>query len=184
MSQCAPGAAISIFVMRDDQSICISIPPRVTTSAQVTMHMCQLPHQKWTWHHQSIIWWCTNEMGLLDDGIYVTFASGLGGIKGWTHRGKGSQSQVFRCRAYRAELIPSRVLQCVPTLDQPGILYIITTKKCLIYWLILIGIFLWSEPYFYWIRLLGWPSSEWAQLKGLEYLVTRTAILYWSWWRL
>ena len=45
----------------------------------------------------------------------------------------GSQFQDFRCRAYKVILIPSRVLQCVCTLDQPGILYLITTKMCLVY---------------------------------------------------
>ena len=107
-----------------------------------------------------------------------------GGIKGWMHRGRGSQFWEFRCRAYRAKLIPSRVLWCVPTLGQPGILYLLTTKMCLVYWLLSIGIFLGSKLCFYWIQLLEWPSSQQAQLKGLEYLVTRTAILYWSWQRL
>ena len=92
----------------------------------------------------------------------------VGGIKGWTHGGRGSQFWDFRCRAYRAKSIPSRVLWCVPTLGQPGILYLTTTKMCMVYWLISIGIFLWSEPCFYWIWLFEWPSSQWAQLRGLE----------------
>ena len=108
----------------------------------------------------------------------------VGGYKRITHRGRGSQFWDFRCRAYRAKLIPSRVLQCVPTLGQPGILYLITTKRCLVYCLILISIFLWSGPCFYWIWLLEWPSSQWVQLKRLVYLATRTAVLYQSWQRL
>ena len=43
-------------------------------------------------------------------------------------RGRGSQFQDFRCGAYRAKLITSRVLQCVPTLGQPGILYLFNYK--------------------------------------------------------
>ena len=108
----------------------------------------------------------------------------VGGIKGWMHGGRGSQFWDFRCRAYRTELIPSRVLWCVPTLGQQGILYLITTKMCLVYWLILTGIFLQSKHCFYWIWLFQWPSSQWAQLKGLEHLAPRTTILYWSQWGL
>ena len=55
---------------------------------------------------------------------------------------------------------------------------------CLVYWLISTGIFLQSKLHFYWIQLLDWPSSQWALLKGLEYLVTRTTIPNWSWQRL
>ena len=157
---------------------------RATTSTQVTRCMWRRSCQKWTWCHQSTIWWCTNDMELSDDDIYVIFVSGLGGIKGWMHGGRGSQFQDFRCRAQRAELIPSRVFQCVPTLGQPGMLYLTTTKMCLVHWLISISILLWSEPCFYWIWLLEWPPSQWAQLKELECLVTRTAILYQSWQRL
>ena len=97
---------------------------------------------------------------------------------------RGSQFKDFRCRVCRAELIPSRVLWCVPTLGQPGILYLTTTKICLVYWLISISVFLQSKACFYWIWLLEWPSSQWAQVKELEYLATRTATLYQSLWRL
>ena len=76
------------------------------------------------------------------------------------------------------------MLWCVPTLGQPGILYLTTTKICLVYWLISINVFLWSESCFYWIWLLEWTSSQQAQVKELEYLVTRTAVLYQSQWRL
>ena len=117
----------------------------------------------------------------------MTFTSQLYqglGYKRMTAWGKGSQFWDFRCRAYGAKLIPSRVLQCVPTLGQPGILYLITTKRCLVYCLILISIFFQSGPCFYWIWLLEWPSSQWVQLKGLEYLATRTVVLYQSWQRL
>ena len=49
--------------------------------------------------------------------------------QGWGYermnaRGKQFPVPKFRCRAYRAKLIPSRVHQCVPTLGQPGILYL------------------------------------------------------------
>ena len=47
--------------------------------------------------------------------------------------GRGSQFQDFKCKAYGAKLNPSRVLHCVPTLGQPEILYLITTKMCLIH---------------------------------------------------
>ena len=98
--------------------------------------------------------------------------------------GRGSQFWDFRCIAYRAKLIPSRMVWWVPTLNQLGLLYLITTKMCLVYWLIWIGIFQQSGSCFYWILFLEWPSSQWAQLKGLEYLVKRTAIPYQSWQRL
>ena len=124
-----------------------------------------------------------DDVGLL----MTTFTSQLcqdKGIEGLMHWGRGFQFCDFRCRAYRAKLLPPRVLQCVPTSGQPWILYIITTNMCLVYCLTLISIFLWSKPCFYWIWLLEWPSCQWAQLKGLEYLVTGTAIHYWSWQRL
>ena len=62
--------------------------------------------------------------GFLDDDIYITITSGLGVQKDEHKKGIGSQFWDFRCRAYRAKLIPSRVLQCAPTLGQPGILYL------------------------------------------------------------
>ena len=86
----------------------------------------------------------------------------LGGIKGWMQGGRGSQFRDFRCRAYRVKLIPSRVLQCASTSGQPGILYCLTTKVCLIYWLLVIGVFLQSNLSFYWLQLFEWPSSQWA----------------------
>ena len=110
--------------------------------------------------------------------------SGLEDIKDEHKEGRGSQFWDFRCRVYRANLIPSRVLWCAPTLGQPGILYLLTAKRCLVYWLLSIGIFLWSNLCFYWVQLFEWPSSQWAQLRGLKYLVTRTTILYQSWQRL
>ena len=63
---------------RGNQSIHFGILLRVATSTQVTRCKCRLSCQKWTWHHQSVIWWCTNDVGLLDDDIYVISASGLG----------------------------------------------------------------------------------------------------------
>ena len=93
-------------------------------------------------------------------------------------------SEILGCRAYRAKLTPSRVLWCVSTLGQLGILYLITPKMCLVYSLILIGVFLQSKPCFCWIQLPKWPSSQCAQLKGLEYLMTRTTIPYQSCQRL
>ena len=87
-------------------------------------------------------------------------------------------------RAYRSKVIPSRMLWCVPTSGQPGILYLLHKKRCLVYWLLLINVFLWYNLCFYWIQLFEWASSQWSQLKGLQYLVTRTAILNWSWQRL
>ena len=42
--------------------------------------------------------------------------------------GRGSQFQDFIELNYMAKLIPSRVLQCVPTLGQPGILYLFNYK--------------------------------------------------------
>ena len=52
----------------------------------------------------------TNDVGLLDDDIYATITSGLGGKKDECMRGRGSQFQHVRCGACRAKLIPSRVL--------------------------------------------------------------------------
>ena len=101
----------------------------------------------------------------------------VGGIKGWTQGGRGSQIWYFRCRAYRDKLIPSRILQGAPSSGQPGILYLLTTKRCLAYWLLSIGHFLWSNLCFYWLWLFEWSSSQWDQLRGLEYLAARTAIL-------
>ena len=82
----------------------------------------------------------------------------VGGIKGWMHEGRASQLWNFRCRAYRAELIPSRVLWCISTPGQPGILYLTTTKMCLVYWLISIGIFLQSEPCL--LNLAAWVAIK------------------------
>ena len=130
---------------RTNQSIHFGIPLRLTTSAQVTRCMHRLSHQKWTWHHQSIIWWCTNDVELSYDDIYIIFMSGLRGTEGQTYGRKGSQFWDFKCRAHRTELIPSRVLQCVCTLGQLGILYLITTNMCLVYWLISLCVFLWSK---------------------------------------
>ena len=47
------------------------------SSAQMTRHMHRLSSQKGTWHFQSIVWWCTNDVGLLDK----TFMSHL--HQGW-----------------------------------------------------------------------------------------------------
>ena len=71
-------------------------------------------------------------MGPFGDKIYITFTSGLGGIKGRMYKGRCSQFLDFKCRAHRAELIPSSVLQCVPAMGQPGIFYIKTTNMCLV----------------------------------------------------
>ena len=103
------------------------------------------------------------------------------GIKGWIQGWRASQFCDFRCRAYRTKLIPSRVLWCAPTSGQPGNLYLLTTKRCSVYWLLLISDFLWSNILFYWLWLFEWPSNQWAQLKGLEYLAARTAILIRDW---
>ena len=127
-----------------NQSIYFGIPLKVTTSAQVTRCMCRLSHQKWTRHHWSIIWWCTNDVGLSDDDIYVR----VGGMKGRMHGGRGSAFWDFKCRTYRAELIFSSVFWCVPTSGQPGI-YTLQLQMCLVYWLISIAIFLQSELHFY-----------------------------------
>ena len=173
MSQCAPGATISLFMTRDNQSFhsgdwvhAQTFPPKVDMMSlehHVTMYLWCVAFRWWHFHHN-----------------YIR----VGGIKGWMHGGRGSQFQDFSCRAYRDELIPSRVLWCVPTSGQPGVLYLITTKMCLVFCLILIIVFLQSEPYFYWIWLLEWQSSQLAQLKRPDNLVTRTAILYQSQWRL
>ena len=68
--------------------------------------------------------WMTTFMSYLHQGW---------GYKRMNARGRGYQFRDFRCRAYRAELIPCRVLWCVPTSGQPGILYLTTTKMCLVY---------------------------------------------------
>ena len=60
--------------------------------------------------------------GFLDDVTYV------GGIKGWMQGGRDFQFWDFRCRSYRAKLIPSRVSQCAHTLCQPGMLYLFNYK--------------------------------------------------------
>ena len=148
MSQCAPRAAISLFMTRDHQSICFGILLRVTTSAQVIRHTCRCSHQKWIWCHWNIGWWHTDDVGFW----MMTCMSQL--HQGWGYKrmnawGKDSQFKDFRCRAYRAKLISPRVLWCVPTSSQPEILYLITTKMCLVYWLISISIFLQSKPCFY-----------------------------------
>ena len=80
---------------------------------------------------------------------------GWEGIKGWMHRGRGFQFRDFRCRAYRAKLIPSRVLWWVPALGQLGVLHLITTEMCLVHWLGSIGILLWSKLCFYRILCLS-----------------------------
>ena len=79
MGRCA--ICIFMYCYRGDQSSCFSIPLRVTTCALVIRCMCRPSHQKWTWHLQSIVWWCTSDVGLLGDNIYVTFTSGLRGYK-------------------------------------------------------------------------------------------------------
>ena len=105
-------------------------------------------------------------------------------IKGLTQGGGGSQFWDFRCRAYRAKLIPSGVLQCAPTLGQPRILYLLTAKMCLVTYYSQLASS--CNPTFVFIDFswFEWPSSQWAWLKGLEYLATRTAVLYQSWQRL
>ena len=85
----------------------------------------------------------------------------VGGIKGWMHRRRSSQFWYFRCSTYRAKLIPSRVLWCAPTSGQSRILYLLTTKRCLVDWLLLIGIFLWSSLLF----LL--TSVVWVTIKPM-----------------
>ena len=75
-------------------------------------------------HHVGTYWWCGAFGWWHLHHNYIR----LGGLKGQMHGGRDSQFRDFRCRAYRAKLIPSRVLRCVPTLDQQGILYLISTK--------------------------------------------------------
>ena len=54
------------------------------------------------------MWWCTEDMGLLDDDIYVTSTSGLRGYKRKNAWREGLPRD-FKCRAHRAELVPSSV---------------------------------------------------------------------------
>ena len=91
--------------------------------------------------HLVMYWWC-GAFGWWH--LHCNYVR-VRGYKRMNARGRGSQFWEFRCRAYRAKLIPSRVLWCVPTLGQPGILYLLTTKMCLVYWLLSIGIFLGSN---------------------------------------
>ena len=80
-----------------NQSSTSSIPFRVTISIQVTTHMDRLSHQMWTWHHQSIVWWCTNDAGLSNDDIYVTFILELRGYKRKNTMRKGLPSSKISC---------------------------------------------------------------------------------------
>ena len=160
MSQCVPGATISLFVMKGQSEhflqhstqsnyLCSGDQVHVQTFLP-KMDMTSSEHHMMTYiWHGTFGWWHSHH-------IYVR----VQGTKGWMHRGRGSQFWEFKCRAYRVELIPSRLCQCVPTSGQPGILKLTTTSMHLVYWLISISIFLWSKPCSYWIWLPTGPAKR------------------------
>ena len=151
-----------VFALASAQSdyLCSSGQVHAQTFLPKVSMMSSEHHLMMHWWHGVFGWWHLHHS-------YIR----VGGIKGWMQGGRGSQFWGFRCRAYGATLIASRVLWCALTLGQPGILYLLTTEMCWVHWLLSISIFQWSNFCFYWLWLFEWPSSQWAQPKGLEYLV-------------
>ena len=118
--------------LRANYSICSGVPLWATAYTQMTRCMQDFPTKSKydiirAPSGDTLMMW-----GFLDDDIYVMVTSGLEGIKGWMQGEEvpSSQFQGFRCRAYMAKLITSRVLQFAHTLDQPGILHLLTTEMC------------------------------------------------------
>ena len=118
---------------------CSSISLRVTSYTQMTMMHAQTFPPKVIMmsskHHLVMSQWCG---GVLDDDIYITRYVRVGAYKRMNTRWKGfpvPSCKFWGCRAHRASLITSRVLQCAPTAGQPGILHL-CSEMCWVHWLL------------------------------------------------
>ena len=97
---------------------------RVSTQCTRCMHMDF--HQKEAWHHQSIMWWCSDDVGVFQ---MMTFMLVLKGYKRKNaEEGGGSKFQFHRVKIHTP-----RVLRCIPALGLPGISIKRRKIMCLVY---------------------------------------------------